>query len=119
MKYSNIKSTFIKKQLKTTTWDNRSYIDDLIQLHKYMTKGINSWVSASLFSDLTFKYENEYLKLIEEDTKLNPNEKRVEMYPKQIHDLKLRNKKIITWKLDELKQDVLLKQDWIKSDGKI
>ena len=57
MKYSNIKSPFIKKQLKKTAWDNRSYIDDLIKLHEYMTHGIKSWLAASLFSELTFKYE--------------------------------------------------------------
>jgi len=112
MKYSKIKSPFIKKKLKTTTWDNRSYIDDLIQLYKYMTKGVSSWIAASLFSSLKFKYENEYLKLMEEDTRLNPNEKRVKMYPKQIHDLKFRNKKIIKWKLDDIKQEMLLKEDW-------
>tara|TARA_Y100001933_G_C18678081_1_gene429828 strand:- start:80 stop:439 length:360 start_codon:yes stop_codon:yes gene_type:complete len=112
MKYSNIKSPFIKKQLKKTAWDNRSYIDDLIKLHEYMTDGIKSWLAASLFSELTFKYEKEYLKLIDEDTSLNPNEKRVKMYPKQIRDLKLRNKKIIKWKLDDIKQEMLLKEDW-------
>ena len=41
MKYSNIKSPFIKKQLKKTKWDNRSYIDDLVKLHEYMTMELN------------------------------------------------------------------------------
>ena len=115
MKYSNIKSTFIKKQLKKTTWQNRNYIDDLIQLHKYMIKGINSWVSASLFSDLTYKYKVEYLKLIDEDIKLNPNEKRVEIYPKQINDMQLRNKKIRFWKKEELRKEKVMHKDWLKS----
>ena len=117
MKYSKIKSPFIKKKLKKTTWKNRIYIDDLIQLHKYMTKGVNSWIAASLFSELKFKYEGEYLKLIEEDTRLNPNEKRIMMYPKQIHDLKLRKKKIVKLKLDEFKLEMLLKKDWRNCGG--
>ena len=117
MKYSKIKSPFIKKKLQNTSWENRKYIDDLIQLHKYMTKGINSWIAATLFSELTFKYEGEYLKLIDEDISLNPNEKRILMYPKQIHDLKLRNKKIVKWKLDEFKLEMLLKKDWRNCGG--
>ena len=35
------------------------------------------------------------------------------MYPKQIRDLKLRNKKIIKWKLDDIKQAPLLKEDYL------
>ena len=36
MKYLNIKSPFIKGLIKKTNWDNRQYIDDLIDLHRYM-----------------------------------------------------------------------------------
>jgi len=38
MKYSNIKSPFIKTQLKKTNWADRRYIDDLIHLHNFMIK---------------------------------------------------------------------------------
>ena len=117
MKYSNIKSPFIKKQLKKTTWDNRSYIDDLLKLHEYMTSGIKSWVAASLFSDLTYKYCKEYLELIKEDIDLNPNEKRIKMYPKHINDMRQRNKKIRQWKKEELRKEKYLKKDWSKTGG--
>ena len=118
MKYSKIKSPFIKKQLQNTTWENRVYIDDLVQLHKYMTVGIKSWLAASLFSDLTYKYRKEYLVLIKEDINLNPNEIRTKMYPKHIHDMKQRNKKIRQWKKEELKKEKLMKKDWIIAGGK-
>ena len=118
MKYSNIKSPFIKKQLKKTAWDNRSYIDDLIKLYEYMTSGIKSWIAASLFSDLTYKYRKEYLELIKEDIDLNPNEKRIIMYPKHINDMIQRNKKIRQWKKEELRKEKLIHKDWLKSGGK-
>ena len=38
-------------------------------------------------------------------------------YPKQIHDLKLRKKKIVKWKSDEFKLEMLLKKDWINCGG--
>ena len=117
MKYSKIKSPYIKKQLQNTIWKNHNYIDDLILLHKYMIKGIHSWISANIFSDLTFKYQKEYLKLIEEDIKLNPSEKRVKMYSKYIHDMELRNKQKIQWIKEDFRKDNLLKKDWIKSGG--
>ena len=117
MKYSNIKSPFIKKKLKKTAWDNRSYIDDLIKLYEYMTSGIKSWIAASLFSDLTYKYRKEYLELIKEDIDLNPNEKRIIMYPKHINDMIQRNKKIRQWKKEELRKEKLKHKDWLKSGG--
>ena len=117
MKYSNIKSPFIKKQLKKTKWDNRSYIDDLVKLHKYMTDGIKSWIAASLFSELTYKYRNEYLELIKEDIDLNPNEKRIRMYPKHINDMIQRNQKIRQWKKEDLRKERLIHKDWLKSGG--
>ena len=117
MKYSNIKSTFIKKQLQNTKWENRKYIDDLINLHKYMTDGIKSWIAASLFSELTYKYRKEYLELIKEDIYLNPNEKIIRMYPKHINDMLQRNKKIRQWKKEELRKEKLIQKDWVKSGG--
>ena len=117
MKYSNIKSPFIKKQLQNTSWKNRKYIDDLLLLHKYMTNGIKSWIAASVFSDLTYKYRKEYLELIKEDINLNPNEKRIRMYPKQINDMLQRNKKIRQWKKEELRKEKKLKKDWGKTGG--
>ena len=117
MKYLNIKSPFIKGLIKKTNWDNRQYIDDLIDLHRYMHEGIHSWVSASLFSNLTYKYEKEYLELIKEDSILNPNEKRVKMYPKQIYDLKRRKHKIIQLAKDDIKTEKRLERDWEKAEG--
>ena len=117
MKYSNIKSPFIKKKLQNTTWENRTYIDDLVKLHKYMTNGIKSWIAASLFSDLTYKYRKEYIELIKEDIDLNPNEKRIRMYPKQINDMIQRNKKIRQWKKEDLRKEKLTQKDWFKSGG--
>ena len=99
MKYSNIKSPVIKSYLKKTRWEDRNYIDDLIQLHKYMTTGVKSWIAASLFSDLIYKYQKEYLILIEEDKILNPNEKRAKIHLNKMCDIIQRNKKILQWKL--------------------
>ena len=94
MKYSNIKSPYIKKQLKKTIWQDRKYLDDLIQLHKYMIKGINSWISASHFDNLKFKYQKEYLELSKEKITLNPDKKRTEIYHNIILNIRQRNKKI-------------------------
>jgi len=118
MKYSNIKSPFIKKQLQNTTWDNRIYIDDLVKLHRYMTDGIKSWIAASLFSELTYKYRREYLELIKEDIDLNPNEKRIKIYPKLINDMIQRNKKIRQWKKEDLRKEKLMRKDWLSAGGK-
>ena len=118
MKYSNIKSPYIKSHLIKTKWQDRQYIDDLVQLHTYMTKGINSWVEASLFSDLTYRYKKEYLILIREDIDLYPNAKRIKMYPKKIYELKQRNKKIHQWKKEEFKMQKKLKKDWMSAGGK-
>jgi len=117
MKYSNIKSPFIKTQLKKTNWADRRYIDDLIHLHNFMIKGVNSYIAANLFSDLKFRYQEEYLKLIQEDIKLNPNEKRVKIYPKIINYLSKRNKKNNQSIKDDVNIEFLLKKDWTKSEG--
>ena len=119
MKYSNIKSPVIKSYLKKTRWEDRHYIDDLIQLHKYMTNGVKSWIAASLFSDLIYKYQKEHLILIEEDKILNPNEKRAKIHLNKMYDITQRNKKIIQWKKEELRKLKKMKNDWINIGGKM
>lgn len=117
MKYSEIKSPYIIKKLQGTTWENRNYIDDLISLHHYMIKGVSHYISANLFSDLKLRYQEEYLKLIQEDITLNPNEKRVKMYPAIINYLNKRNKKNNQSIKDDVNIEFLLKKDWTKSGG--
>tara|TARA_B100001758_G_C18287710_1_gene545217 strand:- start:392 stop:751 length:360 start_codon:yes stop_codon:yes gene_type:complete len=118
MKYSNIKSLFIKTQLKKTNWLDRRYIDDLILLHHFTINGVSNYIAANFFSDLKFKYQREYLKLIQEDIKMNPNEKRIKYYPKIIKEFNDRRIKIKEWAQDEIKMECLLKEDWKKSGGK-
>ena len=119
MNYSNIKSPYIKSLIKKRKWSDRKYIDDLILLHSFMTKGISSYIAANLYSDLKFLYRKEFLKLIEEDIIINPNEKRISYYPKIIREF---NNQLKRYKQheDNYKECVLnQKKMWLNLGGLI
>ena len=83
-----------------------------------MTEGISHYIAANLFSDLKFKYQKEYLKLIQEDIKLNPSEKRIKFYPKIIKEFNDRREKSKQYKKSSKKEFNLLRNEWGKFGGR-
>ena len=66
MKYTKIKSNFVKQKLKETAFENRHYIDDLMFLEKSITEGVMGMGSNIKYFTSKSKYKEEYLAILKE-----------------------------------------------------
>ena len=66
MKYSEIKSDYIRGRIAKTAWDDRQYVDDLIRLLRFVTEEPTTASSARLHSVLRQKYPKDWLALCRE-----------------------------------------------------
>ncbi len=71
MKYTNAKSTLVKNLIKETEFENRSRVDELLELEHFIMYGPKGYFSATYFEDLRKKYPNEYTEMYKE---LKPEE---------------------------------------------
>lgn len=66
MKYSEIKSDYIRSRIANTAWDDRQYIHSLVNLLQFVTQRPTTASSARLHSVLRQKYPNDWLALCRE-----------------------------------------------------
>ena len=84
MSYKNIRSEYVKKKLKGTSWKNRKYIDDLIYLEEWIMGEIGGCATAMNVNNKKSKYNEEYWAILKE---LKP-----ERYKRKIRDLEKKKK---------------------------
>lgn len=69
MNYTAIQSAYLKEKLTSTLWANRSSLDDLICLHRYLkTGGAKSFAGALQYHALKQRYPQEFLSLLKEQS---------------------------------------------------
>jgi hypothetical protein len=61
-----MQSNFIFKKIKTTSWDNRGYIKDLLLLYRLMQKQKLSSAEGQHYFVLRNKFQEEYTHLLKE-----------------------------------------------------
>lgn len=66
MKYSKIKSDYIRNRLAETVWADRRYIDDLIRLLQFVTLKVTTASTARSRSVLQQQYPDDWLELCRE-----------------------------------------------------
>ena len=59
-------SPFILSKIKTTSYENKKYIEELIRLLKYINNGVYGFASGQIFHILRERYPTEYLALLKE-----------------------------------------------------
>lgn len=60
MTYTNIKSNFIKAELKKTKWKNRDYIEDLIRIERHAQGKIHGWTTGYSINHLKNDYPKQW-----------------------------------------------------------
>ena len=117
MKYTKIKSEFIKKKIKETRFEDRTYIDDLIFLEQVILEEIDpkeiGWLGNMKLHGLKKRYYGEFAEIY------------MELNSKEWKKLQERDKKEIVkeilrlQKLDEEKERELeeVREDWVGGGG--
>src|SRR3989338_7468055 len=111
--YSNVKSKYIKEQIKKANWKaDRQYINALVFLEQYILgKTTLCWSTSFILNQMNKDYEiilhelrpKEYAQKIKEERKEREEEKREEL----------------KWKREEAKTLAWEKREWAKAGGKI
>ncbi len=112
-KYTNVKSKYIKNLIQKTNWNDKAYIDDLINLHKLISTDLQKWGFAGgiLFHHLKDKYDGEYLILLQEYAP--------ERYWLEIERRKQKIKLFNLLQYETIHKEVHLKHDWTSAGGKL
>jgi hypothetical protein len=65
--FSGVKSAYILKKVKSTPFEKRNYIYNLIALYRYITKGITSMNASRGYGMLAMEHPEEHLELLKEN----------------------------------------------------
>ena len=79
-KYTSTVSPFIIQKIKTTSWSNRTYINDLLKIRNWIINEPKGFISGQHLWHFRNKYPKEYLALLEE---INPEKYKVELIHKE------------------------------------
>jgi hypothetical protein len=109
MKYAEIKSEFIKRKIRETSWIEHEKIDELICLFKYIRQPPMQYNSGWHFSYLKSHYEEEYLELLHEFSS--------EAYQSALEEFEKKKKKNSEREELAKKEETKLKQEWLKAGG--
>lgn len=117
MKYTKIKSNFIKERIKKTKWRNRVYIEDLIFLEQIITKRIKNlgWLGNMKLYGLKSRYKKEFGIIFKE---LDPKEWKKYQKKEKIekNQEKISMIKILKKAEKEFQEN---KKDWIEAGGRL
>ena len=59
-------SPFIIKKIKSTSWENRSYINDLLKIRNWIKNGCDEINEGFYYKQLINRYPLEYIELFKE-----------------------------------------------------
>ena len=60
MKYTKVKSNFIKDEIRKTKWCEHKYIDDLITIERYAQGQTFGWMTGYITSRLKSRYSEQW-----------------------------------------------------------
>lgn len=116
MKYTDVKSEFIKKKIKNTSFKKSGYIDDLIFLERSITGKTLGGMGGSI---KWFILKNKYPKEVEAiGLEFKPEEYKdyYKKYLKKEGKSRKEDEEILRQEKEEIKRD---KEAWIKAGGKL
>ena len=114
MKKTPITSPFILQHIKNTSWQNREYINNLLQLERYIKYGANGMASNQMYFVLREKYQMEFLALLSE---IDPV--KMEKQKKEFEKLAAKNVKEAAAELLKLQRtEKKAYAEWIALGGK-
>ena len=76
-----LQSLFILNKVRTTAWENRTYINNLILMLRLMKKDRLSPTEGQLYFLLRNRYEREYLELLRE---MNPEKYKIALEEREL-----------------------------------
>jgi hypothetical protein len=112
MKYTNIKSKFIKDKIENSKWEDKNYVDSLIFLENYILGKINLSGGGSR---IYYTYQEEYKKILKE---LKPEEF-AKLHKEEIKKVVQEKQEEAEHKKRKQEEEQRDKKDWIKAGGKL
>ena len=109
-KYSEIRSAFILRIIRKTSWYERTYVDDLILLDDLIDAPHRGFAGGVAFYNLRERYPREYLRLLAERGKVRLRAGVVE--------LRARRKQRSAWATEYEDQQDRLREEWQRIGGK-
>jgi len=114
MTYTNIKSDFVKAELKKTIWGNRNYIEDLMKIEGLAQGKTYGMVTGYMLNGFPNKYPKQWkaiwLELNPKQYKKNLEYKKKEAERERKEEERLKREEELEYKKD--------KKAWKKMDGK-
>lgn len=107
--YTDVESGYIKRKIKTVSWANRSYIDDLIQLYKFIREHPNGFAANLCFHRLKQQLPGDYLELVKEYSQ--------EQYEQELEKMRVEGERLEVQRREAEKRENALKEDWLRAGG--
>jgi hypothetical protein len=107
--YTQIESKYIKHKIKTVSWTNRAYVDDLIGLARFIREQPHGFAANMLFTQLKNKYPGDYLELLREHSP--------EKYERALEEAREEKEKQDIDKQRAVEQEETLKEEWLRAGG--
>jgi hypothetical protein len=105
-------STFISNKIKTTSWENRHTIADMLRLRRLMLKQKLSPAEGQLYFLLRNKYEEVYIQLLKETNPIKYNIY-IEEQEKLLYHRKVEKIKEIEKQLQFVEQELKEHEAWL------
>ena len=107
--YTQIESEYIKHKIRTVSWTNHSYVDDLIQLATFIRKKPRGIAANMLFVQLKNRYPGDYLELLREHSQ--------EEYERELEEARKEKEKRDIDRRRAAKQEETLREEWLRAGG--
>jgi hypothetical protein len=107
--YTQIESEYIKHKIRTVSWTNHSYVDDLIKLARFIRKKPHGFAANMHFVQLKNRYPGDYLELLREHSQ--------EEYERVLEEARKEKEKQNIDSRQTAKQEESLKDEWLRAGG--
>lgn len=64
--YTNVQTRFVRTKISGTSWSNRQYVDDLMLLELFISRGVQGCASSLHYHQLKSQYSQEYERILHE-----------------------------------------------------
>jgi len=115
MIYKKIKSEFIRKKLKETSWKDREYIGHLMAIERAIIHGLGGWMDHYMYNIRKQSYRKEWEAIYKE---LKPKEFR-NLLKQESREKEKEKKEEKKSRKRENKEYTKAKEEWKKMGGRI
>lgn len=107
--YISIESDYIKRKIRTVSWTNHSYVDDLIKLARFIRKKPRGFAANMHFVQLKDRCPGDYLELLREHSQ--------EEYERVLEEARKQKGKQDIDRRRAATQEESLKEEWLRAGG--